>query len=59
VLATVNSVLADHGLNIEGQLLGTRGSMGYVVTDVAALDGEDVVAALRALPETVRLWVLP
>ena len=59
VLATVNGVLAEHGLNIEGQLLGTRGSMGYVVTDVAAFDGEDVIAALRALPETVRLWVLP
>jgi len=58
VLATVNGVLADHGLNIEGQLLGTRGSMGYVVTDVAALDSDDVVDALRALPETVRLWVL-
>jgi len=58
VLATVNGVLAEHGLNIEGQLLGTRGSMGYVVTDVAALDSDDVVDALRALPETVRLWVL-
>jgi hypothetical protein len=34
VLATVNSILADHGINIEGQLLATRGSLGYVVTDV-------------------------
>ena len=48
----------DHDINIEGQLLGTRGSMGYVVTDVAALDSDAVVEALRALPETVRLWVL-
>ena len=58
VLATVNGVLADHGLNIEGQLLGTSGGLGYVVTDVAALDGDDVVKALTDLPETVRLWVL-
>jgi D-3-phosphoglycerate dehydrogenase len=58
VLATVNGVLADHGLNIEGQLLGTSGGLGYVVTDVAALDNDDVVTALRQLPETVRLWVL-
>ncbi|GAB3585157.1 phosphoglycerate dehydrogenase [Calidifontibacter terrae] len=54
VLATVNGVLADHGVNIEGQLLGTLGSIGYVVTDVrdcppAALD------QLRQLPETIRL----
>ncbi|MCA1710253.1 MAG: phosphoglycerate dehydrogenase [Actinobacteria bacterium] len=58
VLATVNGVLADHGLNIEGQLLGTSGALGYVVTDVAALDSDDVVEALEQLPETVRLWVL-
>jgi D-3-phosphoglycerate dehydrogenase len=59
VLATVNGVLADHGLNIEGQLLGTSGGLGYVVTDVAALDDDDVTKALGALPETLRLWVLP
>jgi D-3-phosphoglycerate dehydrogenase len=58
VLATVNGVLADHGLNIEGQVLGTSGALGYVVTDVARLEGDDVVKALDALPETLRLWVL-
>ncbi len=58
VLATVNGALADHGVNIEGQMLGTSGSMGYVVTDVAALASDDIVVALQALPETVRLWVL-
>ena len=58
VLATVNGVLADHGINIEGQLLGTSGAIGYVVTDVAVLDSDDVVKALGELPETVRLWVL-
>jgi D-3-phosphoglycerate dehydrogenase len=58
VLATVNGLLAEHGLNIEGQVLGTSGALGYVVTDVARLDGDDVVKALGGLPETVRLWVL-
>ena len=58
VLATVNGVLAEHGLNIEGQLLGTSGPLGYVVTDVVTLADEEVVGALRSLPETVRLWVL-
>jgi D-3-phosphoglycerate dehydrogenase len=58
VLATVNGLLADHGVNIEGQLLGTSGALGYVVTDVARLDGDDIVKALDALPETLRLWVL-
>ncbi len=58
VLATVNSVLADHGVNIEGQLLGTRGDIGYVVTDVASDLAPDVVPALRAMPETVRVRLI-
>ncbi len=58
VLATVNGLLAEHGLNIEGQLLGTSGALGYVVTDVAQLDGDEVTKALAALPEALRLWTL-
>ncbi|MGZ6791790.1 MAG: phosphoglycerate dehydrogenase [Mycobacteriales bacterium] len=58
VLATVNGLLADHGVNIEGQLLSTRGTLGYVVTDIAGAPTDDVVAALCGLPETVRLRVL-
>ena len=58
VLAGVNGVLADHGMNIEAQVLGTRGGLGYVVTDVPAPQGRTVAAALQALPETVRLRVL-
>jgi D-3-phosphoglycerate dehydrogenase / 2-oxoglutarate reductase len=58
VLATLNGLLADHALNVEGQLLATRGRLGYVVTDVAPFDAPDVVEALSALPETVRLDVL-
>ena len=59
VLAKLNGLLADHDVNVEGQLLGTRGHLGYVVTDVAGERDEAVEAALRALPETVRLRVLP
>ncbi|MDQ6648767.1 MAG: phosphoglycerate dehydrogenase [Actinomycetota bacterium] len=58
VLAKLNGVLADHGVNVEGQLLGTRGHLGYAVTDVAGDGDPEVEAALRAFPETVRLRVL-
>ncbi len=58
VLAAVNGVLADHGINIEAQVLGTRGGLGYVVTDVAPPQGVEVATALEAMPETVRLRVL-
>jgi D-3-phosphoglycerate dehydrogenase len=59
VLATVNSLLAEHGVNIEGQLLSTRGTLGYVVTDIAGIPTPDVLSALENLPETVRLRSLP
>ncbi|ROP45636.1 D-3-phosphoglycerate dehydrogenase [Pseudokineococcus lusitanus] len=58
VLATVNRVLAEHDVNVEGQLLTTRGEMGYAVTDVPGGVTDEVVAALRAMPETVRLSVV-
>ena len=55
VLATVNGVLADHGVNIESQVLSTRGDLGYVVTDVGGDLSPEVVEKLRGLSETVRL----
>jgi D-3-phosphoglycerate dehydrogenase len=58
VLAAVNNVFAEHNVNIEGQLLGTRGELGYVVTDVASTIADDVIAKLQAMPATVRLRVL-
>ena len=58
VLAAVNATLAEHGVNIEGQLLATRGEIGYVVTDAGAPVEQAVVDALRARPESVRLRLL-
>ena len=43
MLATVNSLLAEHRVNIEGQVLVTRGELGYVLTDVSADYAPDVV----------------
>ena len=59
VLATVTAILAEHGINIEGQLLSTRGQLGYAVTDIGANDLSGLTEALLAMPETVRLRVLP
>jgi D-3-phosphoglycerate dehydrogenase len=58
VLATVNSVLAQHGVNVEGQALATRDHLGYLLTDVGTDYAPDVVQALKRMPETVRLRVL-
>ncbi|HEX5740809.1 MAG TPA: phosphoglycerate dehydrogenase [Pilimelia sp.] len=58
VLAQVNSILAAQAVNVEGQQLSTRGPLGYLVTDVSAGIGPQVLEELRAMPETVRLRVL-
>jgi len=58
VLATINATLAEHGVNIEGQLLATRGELGYVVTDVASPVPQEVADVLRGRPESLRLRLL-
>ena len=55
VLATINAVFADNKVNVEAQLLGTRGEVGYVVTDIGADYTDEMILQLRALPETIRL----
>src|SRR6188472_3179717 len=59
VLATVNGLLANAHVNIERQVLSTRGELGYVITDVAAAGlTAELIEKLESMPETVRLRVL-
>ena len=58
VMAEINSVLAEHGVNVEGQILGTRGDLGYALTDIGIDYPDQVVGQLRAMSQTVRLRVL-
>lgn len=58
VLAAVNKEFAEHKVNIDAQLLSTRGELGYVVTDISEGITDDAVAALSQMPGTVRLRVL-
>src|SRR6202522_3041467 len=58
VLAAINRVLADHGVNVEGQLLRTRDEYGYVLTDIGSEYSDEVLAELRAMPVTIRLRTL-
>ncbi|WP_203916641.1 phosphoglycerate dehydrogenase [Rugosimonospora africana] len=58
VLAQVNSILAEHSVNVEGQLLSTRGEFGYLLTDIGIDYSEIVLTKLRAMKETVRLRVV-
>jgi len=58
VMAEINSVLARHDVNVEAQLLGTRGDFGYALTDIGIDYPADVVGQLRSMSPTVRLRVL-
>jgi D-3-phosphoglycerate dehydrogenase / 2-oxoglutarate reductase len=58
VMAEINSVLAEHGVNVEAQLLGTRGDLGYALTDIGVDYPDEVIGQLRAMGQTVRLRVL-
>jgi D-3-phosphoglycerate dehydrogenase len=58
VLARINGLLAEHSVNVEAQLLGTRGEIGYVVTDSASGVTQAIVEEMRAMPETIRLRVV-
>lgn len=58
VLAGVNQALSKVGVNVESQVLGTWGDIGYVATDVDAPVPAEAVAELEAMDPTIRVRVL-
>jgi D-3-phosphoglycerate dehydrogenase / 2-oxoglutarate reductase len=59
VLATINQLLAEYNANIEGQLLGTRDELGYVLTDIGTEYTAGMLGRLRELDVTIRLRTTP
>ncbi len=58
VLASIDSLFASHGMNIEGQYLGTRGDIGYVITDTPSDFPAGLLIGLQEMEATIRLRVL-
>ncbi|GAA1624017.1 phosphoglycerate dehydrogenase [Georgenia ruanii] len=58
VLALVNQTFAEYGANIDGQILGTLGEIGYVVTDIGSELPREAVEAVRQMEDTLRLRVM-
>lgn len=58
VLAKINSVLAEHDINIVGQYLKTNEKVGYVITDVDKKYDKEVLNVLKQVPDTIRFRVL-
>ena len=58
VLAATNRILADAGVNIDAQFLGTRDNVGYAITDVGDRLPDKAVRALCDMPQTLRVRTL-
>ncbi len=58
ILAQINQVLADAGININGQYLKTNESVGYVISDVNKKYNQNVLQKLKQIPDTIRFRVL-
>ncbi len=58
ILAKINHILAEHGINIVGQYLKTNESIGYVITDINKQYDKEVIAKLKAIEHTIKFRVL-
>lgn len=58
ILARINQVLADHGINIVGQYLKTNEDIGYVITDINKEYDKEVITKLRAIENTIKFRML-
>jgi len=53
ILRAINDILGDRGINIERQVLDTRGPLGYAIYDINRRCDDDLMAQLRAVPHTI------
>jgi D-3-phosphoglycerate dehydrogenase / 2-oxoglutarate reductase len=57
ILRAINDILADRGINIERQVLDTRGALGYAIYDINRACDEALLEKLRGVPQTIRVRV--
>ena len=58
ILAQLNQIFAQTGINILGQYLKTNERVGYVITDIENNYPHDVIEQLKQIPHTIKLRVL-
>jgi D-3-phosphoglycerate dehydrogenase len=57
ILRAINDILADRGINIDRQVLDTRGQLGYAIYDINRACDEELLEKLRSVPHTIRVRV--
>ena len=55
ILRAINDILADQGINIERQVLDTRGTIGYAIYDINRPCDQRLTRQLRDVPHTIRV----
>ena len=58
ILAKINAIFAKHNINIVGEFLVTNAQIGYVITDVSAGYGQQVLTELKEIEHTIRFRLL-
>ena len=58
LLAKINSILAEHQINIIGQYLQTNEHIGYVITDINKKYSNAVLKDLKGIEHTIKFRVL-
>jgi D-3-phosphoglycerate dehydrogenase / 2-oxoglutarate reductase len=58
VLMAINQVFSQYNINIVGQYLQTKDTVGYVVLDINTSYSDEALEQLRNVPGTVRVRVL-
>ncbi|MBL7871275.1 MAG: phosphoglycerate dehydrogenase [Cyclobacteriaceae bacterium] len=58
ILAKINQILANNGINIVGQYLKTNENIGYVITDIDKEYNKEVIKELRSIDNTIKFRVL-
>jgi len=58
ILAQINSILAEHEINILGQYLKTNTHIGYSITDIDKKYSKKVLEQLKGIKHTIKFRVL-
>jgi D-3-phosphoglycerate dehydrogenase len=53
ILRAINDILGDRGINIERQVLDTRGTLGYAIYDINRPCDAELINLLRSVPHTI------
>jgi D-3-phosphoglycerate dehydrogenase len=58
IMAQINTIFAQHDINIVGQFLMTNAQIGYAITDINAAYDKELFKSLKKIEHTIKFRVL-